>query len=330
MKISVIGDGGWGTAIALLLHGYGHKVTVWVPFADYLDEIKSCGQNSRYLPGVKIPDSLEWTNDETVAAAADCVVLAVPSRFYASVCSRFAGKIPTTTPVVSLTKGLCESTHQRMSEIAAATLNNNNIVVLSGPSHAEEVARGIPTAVVAATHNHSLAVQIQELFSGPRFRVYTSPDPLGVELGGAIKNVIAIAVGASDGLGFGDNTRAAIITRGLAEMTRLGVALGALPETFAGLSGTGDLIVTCTSRHSRNRSVGERLGKGESIQQILDSMKMVAEGVWNAKAVRSIATAHNVDVPISAEVCRLCYENASAADSVTNLMSRDMKPESAT
>jgi glycerol-3-phosphate dehydrogenase (NAD(P)+) len=328
MNITIIGDGGWGTAIGLLLNGYGHTVTLWGPFEDALAEIRSKRENVRFLPGVALPGALIWTADPVQAATgADRVVLAVPSRFYQEVCARFAGLIPASTPVVSLTKGLCEKTRRRMSEIAAEVLALPSVAVLSGPSHAEEVARGIPTAVVAAATDAALAREIQVLFNGPRFRVYTSADPLGVELGGAIKNVIAIAVGASDGLGFGDNTRAAIITRGLAEMTRLGCALGARPETFAGLSGVGDLIVTCTSRHSRNHSVGERLGRGESIGAILASMQMVAEGVWNAKAVRDAARACGVDVPIAEQVCSWCHEGASPRDSVEALMSRDMKPE---
>ncbi len=328
MNVSIIGDGGWGTAVGMLLNGYGHTVTVWGPFEAYLAEIRAKRENVRFLPGVALPDTVAWTADPAQAVAgADCVVLAVPSKFYQDVCVRFVGLIPPGVPVVSLTKGLCEKTHRRMSEIASAVLGLPAVAVLSGPSHAEEVSRGIPTAVVAAAPEEALAKQVQQLFTGPRFRVYTSTDPLGVELGGAIKNVIALAVGASDGLGFGDNTRAAIITRGLAEMTRLGVALGARPETFAGLSGVGDLIVTCTSSHSRNHAVGERLGKGEPIEAILASMKMVAEGVWNAKAVRDTARACGVDVPIAEQVCRWCYEGASPRASVEALMSRDMKPE---
>lgn len=329
MKITIIGDGGWGTAVGMLLNGYGHTVTVWGPFADYLEEMRSARVNSRYLPGVPLPEGLIWTADAKRAVAqADFIVLAIPSKFYAAVCTSFAGLLPAGVPVVSLTKGLCEKTHRRMSEIATELLGIPAVTVLSGPSHAEEVARGIPTAVVAAAVDEALAQQVQDLFTGPRFRVYTSTDPLGVELGGAIKNVIALAVGASDGLGFGDNTRAAIITRGLAEMTRLGVALGARAETFAGLSGVGDLIVTCTSSHSRNHAVGERLGKGEPIADILASMKMVAEGVWNAKAVRDTARAHGVEVPIAEQVCRLCFEDASPRDAVDCLMSREMKSES--
>ena len=328
MKITIIGDGGWGTAIGLLLNSYGHSVTLWGPFPDYLGEIRTRRENARFLPGIALPDTLRWTADPAEAVAvADAVVLASPSKFLADVCERFKGMIPPDTLVVSLTKGLCEATHCRMSELAQDILGLDTIAVLSGPSHAEEVARKIPTAVVAASEDEAVAKRVQQLFSGPLFRVYTSTDPLGVEIGGAVKNVIAIAVGASDGLGFGDNTRAALITRGLSEITRFGIALGACPGTFAGLSGVGDLIVTCTSRHSRNHSVGERLGKGEPIDAILGSMKMVAEGVWNSKVIHTLGKTYGISMPITDTVYGLCYEGLAAMDAVGALMTREMKPE---
>jgi glycerol-3-phosphate dehydrogenase (NAD(P)+) len=328
MKITIIGDGGWGTAIALLLNKNGHALTLWGPFEDYLKEIRTTGENSRYLKGVKLPSCLTWTSDpQTAMTGAELVVLAMPSKFFADVCKRFTGLIPPTTPVVSLTKGLCEATHCRMSELAQEILHIPHVVVLSGPSHAEEVARNIPTAVVAACEDETRAQQIQKIFTAPFFRVYTSTDPVGVEIGGAVKNVIAIAVGASDGLGFGDNTRAALITRGLAEITRFGIALGAKPETLSGLSGVGDLIVTCTSQHSRNHTVGERLGKGEKINDILASMTMVAEGVWNAKVIYALAKLNNVSMPITETVYNLCYEDLSVREAVARLISRDAKPE---
>ena len=328
MKITVIGDGGWGTAIGLLLHSYGHEITIWGPFSEYLEEIRSRRENIRFLPGVPIPDALRWTSDPVEAATgAEAVVLASPSKFYAGVCEKFKGLIPGRALIVSLTKGLCEATHCRMSELAKDILGLDAIAVLSGPSHAEEVARQIPTAVVSASEDIAVARRVQQLFNGPLFRVYTSTDPLGVEIGGAVKNVIAIAVGASDGLGFGDNTRAALITRGLAEITRFGIALGACPGTFAGLSGVGDLIVTCTSRHSRNHSVGERLGRGEPIDAIVGGMKMVAEGVWNAKVIHTLARTYGVSMPITDTVYGLCYEKLAAATAVGALMCRDMKAE---
>jgi len=328
MKITIIGDGGWGTAIGLLLHSYGHEITLWGPFPEYLEEIRSKRENVRFLPGVPLPETLTWTDDPTDAAKdAEVVVLATPSKFYKDVCEKFKGRITRQTLVVSLTKGLCEATHCRMSELAQEILGLPAIAVLSGPSHAEEVARKIPTAVVAASENELLAKRVQKLFSGPLFRVYTSTDPLGVEIGGAVKNVIAIAVGASDGLGFGDNTRAALITRGLAEVTRFGIALGACPSTFAGLSGVGDLIVTCTSRHSRNHTVGERLGKGEAIQTIVGNMKMVAEGVWNSKVIHTLGKTYGVSMPITDTVYGLCYEHLAPIEAVETLMTRDMKAE---
>lgn len=328
MKIAVIGDGGWGTALALLLHSYGHSVTIWGPFEAYVQEIRTTGENTRFLPGVKIPETLTWTSDPAEAVAgAEVMVLAVPSKFYADVCARFVGLVPQDLLTVSVTKGLCENTHCRMSELAVDTLGLTRVVVLSGPSHAEEVARKIPTAIVAAATDAAAAQAVQALFSGPSFRVYTSSDPLGVEIGGAVKNVIAVAVGASDGLGFGDNTRAALITRGLAEITRFGTALGARPETFSGLSGVGDLIVTCTSTHSRNHTVGERLGRGESIEAILGSMKMVAEGVWNAKVIHTLAQKHGVEMPITDVVYGLCYGKLAVRDAVHALLSRAFKAE---
>ncbi len=328
MRITIIGDGGWGTALGLLLQQKGHSVTIWGPFADYLAEVRARRENVRYLPGIPLPAELCWTAEPAAAAhQTEAFVLAVPSKFYASVCERFCGLIAPNTPIISVTKGLCATTHRRMSELAAQILGHEGVSVLSGPSHAEEVSRGLPTAVVAAARDQQQALFFQQLFSTPRFRVYTSTDPIGVELGGAVKNVIAIAVGVSDGLGFGDNTRAALITRGLAEMTRLATALGAQPETLAGLSGVGDLIVTCTSRHSRNRGVGERLGRGESIQQILGSMSMVAEGVWNSQAVRSLARAHHVEMPITEQVYGFCFEQLDPQQALVSLMNRDSKAE---
>ena len=328
MKITVIGDGGWGTAIASLLDGYGHAVTVWGPFEENLAAIRRDHENRAFLPGVPLSDRIEWTADPAGAAKdAELFVLVTPSKFYADVCRRFVGLIAPTATVVSLTKGLSEDGSQRMSELAKSILGLKSIVVMSGPTHAEEVSRKIPTAIVAASEDTALAVKVQKVFSGPYFRVYTSADPIGVEIGGAIKNVCAIAVGASDGLGFGDNTRAALITRSLAEIKRFGLKLGAAPDTFNGLSGVGDLIVTCTSRHSRNHSVGERLGKGEKIADITGSMKMVAEGVWNSKVIHDVAARMGVEMPISEVVYKLCYENYDARDAVVALMTREQKPE---
>ena len=327
MKIMVIGDGGWGTANALLLAGYGHDVTLWGAFPDYIEEMRRTRRNDRFLKGVALPEKLTLTSDPAAVKGSDVVVLAPPSKFFTSVVEKFRGLITSEMLVVSITKGLCEKTNRRMTELGEEILGTGKIVALAGPTHAEEVSRGIPTCIVAACEDEAKAKRVQEIWSGERFRVYTSSDPLGVEIGGAVKNVLAIAVGCSDGMGFGDNTRAAMITRGLVEMKRFVLAYGGKPETLSGLAGIGDLIVTCTSVHSRNHSVGERLGRGEKIADILGSMQMVAEGVWNSKVVHEIAVRLGVEMPICELVYRLCYENFSAGDALKAMMSRPVKAE---
>lgn len=328
MKIAVIGDGGWGTANALLLAGYGHDVVLWGAFPDYIEEMRRARENVKFLPGVDLPANLRLTDDRAEAVkGADVVALAPPSKFFTSVVEGFKGLIADKTVVVSLTKGLCERTNRRMTELAEEILGIRNVVALAGPTHAEEVSRGVPTAIVAASFDCERAKVVQKIWSGPRLRVYTSDDPVGVEIGGAVKNVIAIAVGCSDGMGFGDNTRAALITRGLAELKRFVLAYGGKPETLSGLAGIGDLIVTCTSRHSRNHSVGERLGRGEKIADILASMQMVAEGVWNSKVVHDLAAEMKVEMPISDLVYAVCYENFDAKNAAETIMSRALKSE---
>lgn len=328
MKITVIGDGGWGTANAMLLAGYGHDVTLWGAFPEYIEEMKKTRRNEKFLKGVTLPDNLKLTGDRVEAVAgAEVVVLAPPSKFFTSVVESFKGLITNDMLVVSITKGLCEKTNRRMTDLGSEILGTGPIVALAGPTHAEEVSRGIPTAIVAACEDESKAKKVQEIWSGPLFRVYTSPDPVGVEIGGAVKNVLAIAVGCSDGMGFGDNTRAALITRGLVEMKRFVLAYGGLEETLNGLAGIGDLIVTCTSKHSRNHSVGERLGQGEKIADILGSMQMVAEGVWNAKVIHEIAKKLGVDMPICELVYALCYKDFDAKNAVAAMMGRELKSE---
>ena len=327
MKITVIGDGGWGTANALLLLGYGHDVTVWGAFPDYIEEQKRTRRNDRFLKGVPLPEKLRLTADrEEAVKGAEVVVLAAPSKFFTSVVESFKPYIKPEMLVVSITKGLCEKTNRRMTDLGEEILGTT-IVALAGPTHAEEVSRGIPTCIVAACKDPEKAKRVQAIWSGPLFRVYTSDDPVGVEIGGAVKNVLAIAVGCSDGMGFGDNTRAALITRGLVEMKRFVIAYGGSSETLSGLAGIGDLIVTCTSVHSRNHSVGERLGKGEKIGDILGSMQMVAEGVWNSKVVHEIAAKLGVEMPISELVYKLCYENYDAKKAVAEMMGRSLKSE---
>ena len=256
-RIAILGDGGWGTALGLLLIKHGAGVRLWGPFPKYIERLRRERENKLFLPGVPLPETLHWTADRDEAVAgAEVVILASPSKYYRSVLELFAGRLPADCALLSVSKGLDAATRRRLTEVAGEVVGHQPVAVLSGPSHAEEVARGMPTAVVIACADHSRAHALQKIMTSPQFRVYTSEDVVGVELGGALKNIMAIASGVSDGLGFGDNTRAALMTRGLAEMTRLGVALGARPETFAGLSGLGDLIVTCTSRWSRNHLVG--------------------------------------------------------------------------
>ena len=327
-SVAIIGDGGWGTALALGLAQSGHPVRVWGPFPDYLEQIRRTGENAKFLPGVKLPPGIVWVADRAAALhGADVVVLAVPSKFFRATLQPFAALIPPKALVVSVTKGLDRETGHRMTQVAEELLGHAPVAALSGPSHAEEVARGIPTAVTIACADHAKAVALQKVFSNPAFRVYTSSDVAGVELGGALKNVIAIAAGVCDGIGFGDNTKAALMTRGLVEITRLGVALGAQAATFAGLSGMGDLVVTCTSRHSRNRMVGERLGRGESIQQILDSMAQVAEGVWTCTTARDVALQHGLRAPITEEVCAVISAGKDPRQAVQALLTRELRPE---
>ena len=328
MKIAVIGDGGWGTANAMLLAGYGHDVTLWGAFPDYIEEMRRTRRNDKFLKGVELPANLKLSADRSEAVqSAEVVVLAPPSKYFTSVVSGFKGLITPDKLVVSITKGLCEKTNRRMTDLGAEILGTGPIVALAGPTHAEEVSRGIPTAIVAACTDEAKAKRVQEIWSGPLFRVYTSNDPVGVEIGGAVKNVLAIAVGCSDGMGFGDNTRAALITRGLVEMKRFVLAYGGQPETLSGLAGIGDLIVTCTSVHSRNHSVGERLGKGEKIEAILGSMQMVAEGVWNSKVVHEIAKRLGVEMPICELVYALCYKGFDVKDAAKMMMERRLKAE---
>jgi len=328
MNTAVIGDGGWGTALALLLLENGHEVTLWSPFSHYAEILRKERANPLYLPGIALPNALKVTVDPAEAAqGVEAVILAVPSRYYAATLAKFRGHFSSGVLAVSVAKGFDPENGSRLSETAERVLGLPAVVVLSGPSHAEEVARGLPTAVVAACRDRVRAEKVQQLLMSRRFRVYTSDDPVGVEMGGALKNVIAIAVGICDGLGLGDNARAALITRGLAEMTRLGVSCGADPVTFAGLSGLGDLVVTCTSRLSRNRGVGERLGRGESLATILAGMKQVAEGVPTCPTALALAQRHGIETPIIREVHAILHEGRRPEDVIELLMARPAKPE---
>jgi len=328
---AVLGDGAWGTALAVLLSRRPeHAVRLWSARPESGRLLQERRENVRLLPGVPIPEAVELTTDARRAVAgAEVWVSAIPTVYLRPVLARVREEVGGVEPplVVSLTKGIERGTFRRPSEVLAEVLGAAKVVVLSGPSHAEEVSRGLPTSVVAAALDSELALQAQRHFRTDRFRVYTNLDPVGVELGGALKNVIGLAAGACEGLGYGDNALSALITRGLAEMTRFGVALGAEASTFAGLAGLGDLITTCISRHGRNRQVGERLAKGEKLGDVLAGMSMVAEGVWTARAVHERAAQMGVDMPITAAVYRVLYEDASPATAVQELMLRSPKGE---
>lgn len=326
--IGIIGDGGWGTALGLGLHRNGHTIRLWSHDESYSAQMRTEKKNPLFLRGFDLPGDWVFTSDPaTAVAGADAVVIAIPSKFYKTTLKKFARLIPACADVVSVTKGLDQETHERMTVVAEKVLEHKPIAALSGPSLAEEAAKGIPTAVTIACADHDAAVRLQKLFNSPAFRVYTGDDVIGVEIGGALKNVIAIAAGISDGLGYGDNSKAALVTRGLAEIVRLGTAMGGRPETFAGLSGVGDLMVTCTSRLSRNRGVGERLGRGEKMADILGAMQQVAEGVWTCRAARDLAKDTGIALPIADQVYAVCHEGKDPRLAVGELMSRDPKPE---
>jgi glycerol-3-phosphate dehydrogenase (NAD(P)+) len=328
-NFAILGDGAWGTALALLLaQKPEHHVRLWSARADNGLLLQERRENVHLLPGVPIPPSILLTLDITAATqGADLWVAAIPTVYLRATLKRIAPDLPPAPAIVSLAKGLENGTFRRPSEILTELLGTEQVAILSGPSHAEEVSRGQPTSVVVAGRDMELICWIQQCFSSDRFRVYTNLDPIGVELGGALKNVIGIAAGISVGLGFGDNTRAALLTRGLVEMTRFGVSLGADPGTFTGLAGLGDLITTCVSEHGRNRRVGERLGRGETLAQILASMNMVAEGIWTARSVHERACQMGIEMPIIREVYRVLYENKDPLVAVNELMLRRPRGE---
>ncbi|HET7497306.1 MAG TPA: NAD(P)H-dependent glycerol-3-phosphate dehydrogenase [Candidatus Eisenbacteria bacterium] len=336
MNIAVIGGGGWGTALAALLTKNGHTVRLWVYEADLAERMGRERRNDVFLPGVPIPEAVAITADLAEAAAdSSAILFATPSHALRATASRLAAEKTALAArlVVIATKGLEKDTHRRMSEVVQETLAaplGTDPVVLAGPSHAEEVARGIPTAVVAACRDHGRAAAVQEAFSSETFRVYTNDDVLGVEIAVALKNVVAIAAGISDGLGFGDSTKGALLTRGLAEMARLGEALGARPETFSGLAGMGDLIATATSRHSRNRRLGEAVGRGATLAEALAASPMVAEGVGTAQAAVDLAARLGIELPIAEQVRAILYEGKSARSAMRELLTRDLKPEART
>jgi len=331
-KVAVIGAGAWGTALAKVLIEKGEKVSLWVREPDLAERIASKRENDLYLPGIKLPRKFSATPDLAEAiSGAGYLVFAVPSRFLRQVAKTASLKIRGEVIAVSCAKGLEEKNLSPPAEILHQSFRPRGItapiVVLSGPSFAREVAQGVPTAVVSASNDREAAEKVQKLFSNPLFRVYTNPDPIGVEISGVLKNVVAIAVGISDGLGLGLNTRAALITRGLAEITRLGVKLGANPLTFSGLSGMGDLVLTCTGDLSRNRQVGLALAQGKKLDEILAGMKAVAEGVSTVKAVRKLAHKIGVEMPIVEQVFAVLYKNKEPIQAASDLMARRLKYE---
>jgi glycerol-3-phosphate dehydrogenase (NAD(P)+) len=329
MKIGVIGSGSWGTTLSLLLYDNGHSVKLWFRRKSYLDEVMRKRENFLYLPDVKIPEEIFLTADiGEVVADSEILVLAVPTQHLRNVLTLPEFFDCKNKIFVNVAKGIENKTLMRVSEIVKDVLNlNENYCVLSGPSHAEEVSRKMPTAVVVASFEREVSNLVQGVFMNKYFRVYTSDDVIGVELGGALKNIIAIATGIADGIGFGDNTRAAIMTRGIAEIVRLGVSMGAKLETFAGLSGIGDLIVTCTSKYSRNRYVGEQIGKGKKLEEVLKSMVMVAEGVWTTISAVELSKRYNVEMPITSAVYDVLFNGKDPFVATSELMGRSAKPE---
>lgn len=330
-KIGVVGAGSWGTALANLLSIKGYPVQLWAFEDDVRKSIEQEHENKFFLPKIKLSPGIVCLNDITqVVSEKDLVVIVVPSHVMRETASQAAGYISPETMVVSASKGIEIKTHLTMSGILKDTLPaafKDRLAVLSGPTFAREVAVKVPTVVTAASANLSVAAYVQQVFAAPYFRVYTNDDVMGVELGGAVKNVIAIASGIVDGLGLGLNTRAALITRGLTEMQRLGVKLGAKPRTFAGLTGVGDLVLTCTGHLSRNHTVGQLIGEGKKLNDILSDMKMVAEGVRTAKSVYNLSRKIGVEMPISHAVYAVLYEDLSPKDAVFQLMTRDLKDE---
>ncbi len=327
-KVGVVGAGSWGTALALVLEKNGHEVTLWSSREAKAKELTRLRENVDKLPGVILPETIEITADmETAVKEKELVVLGVPSLYIRSTAAKMAPFMQDGQIVVNVSKGIEESTLYTMTDIISEEIPNADVAVLSGPSHAEEVSRNIPTTVVAGAKSRKTAERIQTIFMNEAFRVYTSPDMLGIEIGGALKNVIALAAGIADGLGYGDNTKAALITRGIAEMSRLGVAMGGYQETFNGLTGMGDLIVTCASKHSRNRRAGILIGQGYKMQEAMDEVKMVVEGVHSAKAAMKLAEKYYVRIPIIEQVNAVLFEDKPADEAVRELMVRDKKIE---
>ena len=326
-NIAVIGAGGWGTALAVMAHQYGNTVSLWSPFEEEVAAIRRHDEHKKLLPGVAVPPSIRLTTSIACAAGADLVIMAVPSFAIRSTAARLADVIRPAAIIANAGKGLEDATLKRFTQVIAEAAPAARVVALSGPSHAEEVARGVPTTVVSASEDLAAAERVQELLMNPSFRIYVNRDVTGVELGGALKNVVALAAGVVDGLDMGDNTKAALMTRGLAEMARLGVALGAQADTFAGLSGMGDLIVTCGSMHSRNRRAGILIGQGHTPEAAVKIVGTV-EGYLAARAAWQLAQQSGVEMPITEQCYRVCYEGQDPKEALRALMGRPKRQES--
>lgn len=328
-NIGVIGAGSWGIALSVLLSNNGHQVKVWSIIEEEIKMLNECHEHKDKLPGVILSDKISFTTDlEEAVEGMDLLVMAVPSPFVRKTAADMKAYVRDGQIVVNVAKGIEETTLMTLSQIIEQEVPQAEVTVLSGPSHAEEVGRGIPTTIVVGAKNKVTAEYIQNIFMSDVFRVYISPDVLGIELGAALKNVVALAAGIADGLGYGDNTKAALITRGIAEIARLGMAMGGKFETFCGLSGIGDLIVTCASMHSRNRRAGILLGQGKTMDEAMAEVKMVVEGVYSAKAALGLARKYNVQIPIIEQVNQVLFENKPASETMKDLMTRDKKSES--
>ncbi len=327
-KITILGTGGWGTALSILLHNKGCNITLWGATPDYVEYLKKNRENTKYLRGIKIPPDLHITsNIDDAQSGSGLIVAATPTPYARKVLESLKNHYVPGTPIVSVTKGIENDTLMPGSELIKDVLGKQPIALLLGPSHAEEVARNLPTTVVVASKDMDLAKEIQKVFTTNRFRVYTNSDVIGVELSSSVKNVIAIAAGICDGLGFGNNSKAALITRGLAEITRLGVAMGGRRDTFSGLTGLGDLITTCVSPYGRNRLVGEQIAKGKKLSLLLKEMDQVAEGVLTTKSVCKLANKYNVEMPITREIYNVLFEDKDPMTAVNELMVREPKSE---
>ncbi len=327
-KVSVIGAGSWGTALARVLAMNGHDVTVWSILPDEIEMLKTNNEHLTKLPGVKLPEGIKYTTDlQSSIEGMEMMILATPSAFVRSTAKSMAPFVKDGQLIVNVAKGIEESSLMIMTDIIEQEIPNCKTAVLSGPSHAEEVGKEIVTCLVAGAKTKETAEFVQNIVMNDYVRVYTSPDMLGIELGGALKNVVALAAGIADGLGCGDNTKAALITRGIAEITRLGVTMGGKSESFTGLTGMGDLIVTCASMHSRNRRAGILIGRGKSMEEAMDEVKMVVEGVYSAKAAMALSVKYGISMPIVEEVNKILFEGKNASDVVKDLMFRDKKSE---